>query len=150
MATIDEEIVIDRPRDEVWAFASQPSNVPLYSGNIIEYEQETPGEREKGTRDRGKVKVAGRSFEFVQEIIERVEGETVTWRSLEAPMGMSWELTQTLSDAGEGKTRVRFHQEATLGGFFGKLGDGLVTKMYSRDIRANLDNLKLLIESGGE
>lgn len=147
MATIDEEIVIDRARDEVWAFVSVPENTPLYSSNIIEYTQESAGAREKGTRDRGKVKVAGRSFDFVQEIIEHREGETVTWRSLEAPMGMSWELTQDLEDADDGRTRVRFHQEATLGGFFGKMGEGLVTKMYSRDIRGNLENLKLLLES---
>lgn len=147
MATIDEEIVIDRPRDEVWAFISVPENTPLYSSNVIEYSQESAGAREKGARDRGKVKVAGRSFDFVQEVIEYREDETVTWRSLEAPMGMSWELTQELQDAGDGGTRVHFHQEATLGGFFGKMGEGLVTRMYSRDIQGSLENLKLLLES---
>lgn len=147
MPTIDDSIVIDRPRQDVYDFMSEPSNVPVYSTNVVEYEQVSPGQREKGTRDRGAVKVAGRKFDFTQEIVEHVPGERLVFRSLEAPMNMSWTLDWKLEDEGEGRTRVRFHQEATLGGFFGKLGDSLVTKLYSRDVRGNLENLKALLEA---
>lgn len=147
MPTIDDSIVIDRPRDEVYDYMIDPANVPVYNANIIEYEQVSPGDRGKGTRDRGTVKVAGRKLDFVQEITEQEPGERIVFRSLEAPMNMTWTLEYRLEDEGEGRTRMMFHQEASLGGFFGKLGDALVVKMYSRDTRANLENLKAILEA---
>lgn len=144
MPTIEESIVIDRPRDEVFAYASDPANVTLYASNLMEYEQQSDGERGKGTVDRGVVKVAGKKFEFTSEIVEWSPGERLVSRSVEAPMG--FELTQRFEDA-DGGTKVTFHQEVSnLGGFFGKVGDAVVTKMYSRDVRANLESLKILLE----
>ena len=35
----------------------------------------------------------------------------------------------------------------SLGGFFGKLGDAVVVKMYERDVHGNLEKAKLLLES---
>lgn len=62
-------------------------------------------------------------------------------------MDMEWTLETRFEDAGEGRTRVTFHQEiGELGGFFGKLGDNLVTRMYQRDVRSNLDEAKELLE----
>jgi len=48
-----------------------------------------------------------------------------------------------------GGTRISIRQEvAPCGGFFGKLADPLVTRMYSRDVRGNLVTLKDVLESG--
>lgn len=144
MPTIEESIVIARPRDEVFGYASDPSKVTMYASNLMEYEQQSDGERGKGTVDRGVVKVAGKKFEFTSEIVEWSPGERLVSRSVEAPM--EFELTQKFEDA-DGGTKVTFHQEVPdLKGFFGKVGDAVVTKMYSRDVRANLESLKILLE----
>lgn len=146
MPTIEETITIDRPRDEVFAYATDPTKLTLYASNIVAYEQESAGERGKGTVDRGSVKVAGKKLDFTTEITEWAPGHRMAARSLEAPM--EWELIQTFEDAGDG-TKVTFRQEVPeLKGFFGKLGDAVVTKMYSRDVRANLESLKILLEEG--
>lgn len=149
MPTIHETITIDRPRDEVWDFMSDPDNIPVYNSNISEFAQESPGERAKGTRDRGTVRVAGKRLDFVTEITEYEPGVRQVTRSVEAPMDMAWTLEMSMEDAGEGRTTVTFHQEVDqLGGFFGKLGDALVTRMYSKDVRANLEKAKEILEAG--
>lgn len=45
-------------------------------------------------------------------------------------------------------TNMTFHQTAgELGGFFGKLADPLVVRLYQRDVWSNLEKLKELLES---
>ena len=45
-------------------------------------------------------------------------------------------------------TRVTMHQDMDpFAGFFGKLADPLVTRMYSRDVKGNLEKLKDILES---
>lgn len=68
-------------------------------------------------------------------------------RSIDAPMSfhITWEFTED-----DGGTHVRFVQDVdSLGNFFGRLADPVVTKMYSRDVRSNLENLKVLCEESG-
>lgn len=147
MPVIDDQIEIDRPRQEVFEFLNDPANTVLTNSNILEYEQEGDEPRGKGTRHRGVAKVAGRKLAFVDEITEYQPGERVTLASVEAPMKMHWTLEFRMEDAGEGCTRLHFHQDVpTLGGFFGKLSDGLVTKMYTKDVRANLESMKVVLE----
>ena len=65
-------------------------------------------------------------------------------RSVTAPM--EFHITWQFQPEGEG-CKVIFDQEVgSLGGFFGHLADPLVTKMYSRDVKGNLENLKVLLE----
>jgi len=101
-------------------------------------------EMEKGVRASGVTRVAGKRVEWTSEVTEYDEGSQVEMRSLEAPM--DFQITWTYEQEGDA-TRVTFEQDAPdLHGFFGKLADPVVTKMYSRDIRNNLDNLKILLE----
>jgi uncharacterized membrane protein len=146
MPTIEESTVIMRPVEEVFAYATDVENLTLYQSNLVEYAQETPGERDKGARDRGTVRVAGKKMGFTQEIAEWDPPRRAVMRSLDAPM--SWELEMRFEPLGEDRTRITIHQEVgEMGGFFGKLGDAMATKMYTRDVRSNLENLKLLMES---
>ncbi|MFP4553771.1 MAG: hypothetical protein ACLFRT_07895 [Actinomycetota bacterium] len=53
MPVVDESIVIDRSRSEVFAFATDPENVPLYYSNMLSFEQLTEGPVGEGTRNHG-------------------------------------------------------------------------------------------------
>jgi hypothetical protein len=44
-------------------------------------------------------------------------------------------------------TEVTSFLESEAGGFFGKIGDAMASKMYSRQMRSDLENLKELLES---
>lgn len=149
MPTIDDSIEIDRARDEVFAFLDDPANITVTNSNIIDYQQEGEGARGKGTRHRGQVRVAGRTVAFVDEIVEYEPDERLVLRSVEAPMKMHWTLEFRLEDLGAERTRVRFHQEVEgLGGVFGRISDGIVTRMYTKDVRSNLESTKVMLEEG--
>ena len=144
MLTVDETIVINRPRSEVWDFMIEPENVPVYSSNIIEYEL-VSGEKDKvGRKCRGAVKVAGRRLELTDEMVEIEEGRRAKTVSEDATVPYSLEIRY--DDEGEG-TRITWHQEVeSLKGVF-KFADPIVMKLYSRDVRSNLDKAKTLLES---
>ena len=145
MPVVDDSININRPRSEVFAFATDPENIPLYSSNLIEFEQVTEGPVGKGTRNRGSVKVAGKRIDFTVEVVEFDEGRRLASRSVESPI--PFELDVSYEDA-DGGTRVSWHQESPgFKGFFGKLTDPLVNRMYAKDVRSNLEKLKDLLEA---
>ena len=53
MLTVDESIVINKPRQEVWEFMSDPDNIPVYNSNIVEYELVSGEKFEQGRKCRG-------------------------------------------------------------------------------------------------
>lgn len=146
MPEITEEVTIERPLEDVFAFISDPDNQTLINSNMLRYT--TDGPPEKGRRSSGTTKVAGREIEWTSEITEFDPPRRIEFRSIEAPMG--FHLTYELDDVTSHTTRVRFHQEVdSLGGFFGKLSDPLVTRLYAHDVKSNLAHLRELLEDEG-
>jgi hypothetical protein len=145
MRSVNEVIEIDRPAESVAEFMRDPESVHLYDVNVLELTQESEGIREKGTRDRGLVRVAGKNIPFVQEIVEWAP-QRVVYRSLEAPM--SWTIEFRVDPIDADKCLVTQNvQIGEMGGFFGKLGDAVVTKMFAHDVRASLAKMKELLEA---
>lgn len=144
MLTVDESIVINKPRAEVWEFLSDPDNVTVYSSNLVEYEVVSGERHEIGRKAHGVAKVAGRRIEFTDEVVELEEERTFTAVSEDATI--PYKLTIRLDDA-DGGTKVEWHQEMeSLKGVF-KFADPVVLKLYSRDVRANLEKAKTILES---
>jgi len=143
MLKIEESVVISKPRQEVWEFLSDPATVTLYSSNVSEYTLISGAPTELGRTARIVVKVAGIRLESTDELVEIDEGRMFKVESRDAKV--PYTLTMTLSDEGGG-TRLTWLQESeSLKGVF-KLGDSIVLKLYARDVRANLENAKTLIE----
>lgn len=144
MLTIDESIVIDKPRAEVFEFFADPDSVVVYSSNVVEYEVISGGAREVGRRARLVAKVVGVRLESTDELVEFVEGERVKIVAEDATVPYSIEISCADENGG---TRVSWHQESeSLRGVF-KFGDQLVLRMYSRDVRSNLEKAKALLEA---
>jgi carbon monoxide dehydrogenase subunit G len=144
MLTVDESIVINKPREEVWEFMTDPDNVPVYSSNIVEYEMLSGEKHEVGRVCRGVVKVAGRRLELTDELVEVERGRGGKIVSKEATI--PYTLSLRYEDEGDG-TKVSWHQEVeSLKGFF-KFADPIVLKLYSRDVRSNLEKAKTILES---
>lgn len=142
MPRIQESVHIDREVPEVFAFASDPDNQTLIASNMISFTMDGP--MAKGARAEGVTRVAGKKVPWTSEVTEYHVNDRMEMRSLEAPMEFHITWLYEADDAG---TNVTFIQEVpSIGGFFGKLGDAVVTKMYERDVRANLENLKILVE----
>lgn len=146
MLSMQESIVIDRPRRQVWDYATDPTSRTLWMTNVIEYVAERDGQPEPGDRARVVTKLAGRRIESADRITEATPGESYAFESVEGPF--DYAFTFRFEDADEGGTRLTIRGESPgFGGVFGKLGDPLVVRLFSRDVRGNLENLKTLIES---
>lgn len=144
MPTIEETIRVERAPHDVFEFATDPDNVPLYSSNLVHYEKTSEGPIGVGATYAGDVKVAGKLFHWTAESAEFNEDRSWTMKSMESPM--PWEIHVDLIPD-NGGTRVEWRQEiGNWGSFFGKLADPIVTKMYSKDVKSNLEKLKLLLE----
>lgn len=144
MLTVDETIVINKPRAEVWDFMTDPDNVPLYSSNIVEYEMVSGHKDEVGRKCHGVVKVAGRRLELTDELVEHEAGRHAKLVSEDATVPYSL----TFDYEGEGDaTTIHWHQEMeSLKGLF-KFADPIVLKLYARDVRSNLEKAKTILES---
>jgi uncharacterized membrane protein len=145
MPDIEESIVIARPREEVFAFMTASENVPLYNSNVVDYELVSGEERVVGAVAKGASKVAGRRLEWTTTLREVDEGKRTLIASTESKIPFTIEMR---FEDDPGGTKVTFAQHTdSLGGFFGKLADPVVVKMYARDVHANLEKAKLLLES---
>jgi len=144
MLTVEESIVIDKPRHEVFEFFGDPDNVAVYSSNLIDY-QVIEGEPDQvGRKAKFSVKVVGVRLDYTDELVERVQDERAKLVSREGRIPYS--ITLTFTDEGSG-TKVAWLQESeSLGGVF-KFADGVVMKMYGRDVRSNLEKAKTLLEA---
>lgn len=145
MPVIEENTVINKPRAEVFAFVADSANLLDWSSNIIEYEATPPGPVQADTTTKGVTRVAGRNVEWTARVTDLEDGVRFGYTSVESPMAFTY--SYSFEDVGAG-TRVTFHQDVpTIGGFFGKLADPIVTRMYSRSVSTNLANLKELLEA---
>ncbi|MDH3606295.1 MAG: SRPBCC family protein [Acidimicrobiia bacterium] len=144
MHEVTETIEIKRLPEGVHAFLTDPDNALLWQSNLIDFEL-IDSRYEKGSMLRGMNKVAGKKVEFVAEIAEHELGKHTLIRSTEAPVGFTLEYTFAPAALG---TKMTYHMETeAFGGFFGKLADPLVVRMFSKDVRANLEKLKELLEA---
>ena len=145
MPMIEESIVIGRTREDIRAFLDNPENEPVWQSNLVELTKLDEGDPQVGTRYRGVVKVAGRRVEWTAELVEWDDLAFYNLRSIESSIG--FEMRHEFDEVPDG-TRMTIRQEiAPFGGFFGKLADPLVTRMYARDVRGNLETLKDVLES---
>src|SRR3954453_9606864 len=108
MLTVEESIVINKPRVEVWEFMTDPDNVPVYSSNVVEYEMVSGGRREVGRVCRGVVKVAGRRLELTDKMVEAEPGPGGKLVSEDATI--PYTLSFRYEDEGEG-TNIIWHQK---------------------------------------
>jgi ligand-binding SRPBCC domain-containing protein len=145
MPVVDDSIVIERPRQEVWEFATDPDNIMLTNSNLVEFDKLTDGPVGEGTRFRGVVKVAGKKLEWTSEVTKFDAPSTFAQQSIESAIPFTVEVTYEDADGG---TRMSWHQESeSFGGVFGKLSDPIVTRMYAKDVRANLESTKEILEA---
>lgn len=144
MPVVQQSVVIARPASEVWDFLTVAENWPSWEASIVECEQVTDGELGVGTRWRGVNRILGKRFDWVTEFIEYQPGKVATSKSVEGKIGFT--ATTRLEEVDDGTLfTYRVDTESGLGGVFGKLADPIVTKAYSRTVRASLDNLADLL-----
>ena len=145
MPEIHAQVGIDRPIEEVYDYISNPERQTVWQSNLVEFEAENwQGVPKVGDRARGAIRVAGRRVNFTTETTETQRPNRLAFRSVESPF--PFEFSYNLAEH-MGTTELSYDgRTETMGSFFGKLADPFVARMYERDMNANLENLRAILE----
>ena len=137
------DIVIDRPRERVAAYACDPSNAPEWYVNIKSVEWMTPPPLALGSRVAFVAQFLGRRLAYTYEFVEWVPGAKLVMRTTEGPFPM--ETTYAWESQGEGKTRMTLRNRGEPKGI-SKIVGPLMAMAMRRANRNDLVRLKALLE----
>lgn len=137
------ETVIQRPREVVANYASNPSVAPEWYQNIkaVEWRSEPPISR--GSRVAFVAHFLGKRLAYTYEVIELVPGERLVMRTSEGPFPM--ETTYTFEAVGPDATRMTLRNRGEPSGF-SKLFAPFMAAAMRRENRKDLARLKALLE----
>jgi uncharacterized membrane protein len=137
------EIQINRPRDEVSAFAADPSNATAWYKNIKAVDWESPPPAVVGSRIRFSAQFLGRTLDYTYEVRELVPGHRFVMATAEGPFPM--ETTYTWEDAPGGATKMTLRNRGEPSGF-AAVAAPLMTRAMRKANEADLQRLKSLLE----
>lgn len=137
------EIEIARPRDQVAAYAGDPSNAPEWYVNIEAVEWKTPPPLVVGSKLAFVAHFLGRRLAYTYEIVDLVPDARLVMRTAEGPFPM--ETTYTWEPAGERRTRMTLRNCGEPSGF-SKLVAPLMAAAMRRANRKDLMLLKSVLE----
>lgn len=145
MAGVDvrNDIVIDRPCEEVSGFAADPTNAPSWYANVDTVEWLTAPPVEVGSRMSFVAHVLGRELSCTYEVTELVPGEKLVMRTSEGAFPM--ETTYTWQPLEGDRTRMTM-RNAGEPSEFGRMASPLMTAAMQRASGKDLANLKKVLE----
>jgi uncharacterized protein YndB with AHSA1/START domain len=139
------EVVIDRPVEEVAAYAADPGHAPEWYKNIEAVEWETPPPLSVGSRIGFVARFLGRRLAYTYEIREYRPGEKLVMSTAQGPFPM--ETTYTWTPSGEGATRMTLRNRGEPAGFSKVTAPAMAAAMR-RANQKDLANLRSILESG--
>lgn len=137
------EVEIDRPRDEVAAYAADPGNATAWYRNIESVAWETAPPLAVGSRVAFVARFLGRRLAYTYEVRELVAGERLVMSTADGPFPM--ETTYTWADAPGGGTRMTLRNRGEPAGFSRVAAPALAAAMR-RANRSDLERLRALLE----
>jgi uncharacterized membrane protein len=141
---VQTEIQIDRPRDEVAAYASDPDNATSWYENIKSVEWKSAKPLAVGSRVAFVAQFLGRRLAYTYEVKEFVPGERFVQSTTEGPFPM--ETTYTWQDNANGGTTMRLRNRGEPSGF-SKIVAPMMAGAMRRANRKDLVRLKALLEA---
>lgn len=137
------DIEIDRPAEQVAAYAADPANAPQWYVNIKSARWQTPPPIRVGSRLDFEARFLGRRLAYTYEIVDLVPGRRLMMRTAEGPFPM--ETTYTWEPLTEGKTRMTLRNRGNPSGF-SKVAAPLMAAAMRRAMRKDLVQLKAILE----
>ena len=142
---VTTEAVIQRPRQEVFAFDADPSNATAWYRNIDSVEWLTDPAVEPGSQIRFRARFLGRTLEYTYEIREVQPGLLLEMSTADGPFPMR--TTYEFRDEAAGQTRMSLRNRGRPSGF-ASLSAPLMSRAMRRATAKDLEMLKELLESG--
>jgi uncharacterized membrane protein len=108
------ETIIERPVEEVAAYAGDPGNAPSWYVNIESVNWLTDPPVQVGSRMDFVATFLGRRIEYTYEVVEMVPGERLVMRTAQGPFPMQTTYTWKAADGG---TRMTLRNSGSPSGF---------------------------------
>lgn len=145
MVLVEEQIDIDRPAADVFAYVRDQTHGPLWQRGLLEVHRTTEGPIGVGTRHTGVRRFVGRRMELSNEYT-RYEPNTLVVFKIEGavPGQGSYILEEAGADRTRFTSRVEMHPTGLL-----RLAEPIMAMSLRREMKANLAALKDLLEGGG-
>ncbi len=144
---VSTEIEIERPLEEIAAYAGNPDNAPEWYVNIKSVEWKTQPPLRVGSRLAFVAQFLGQRLAYTYEFVEVVPGKRLVMRTSEGPFPM--ETTYIWESVGEGRTRMILRNRGEPSGF-GKLAGPIMAAAMRRANRKDLMRLKSILEGRSE
>jgi uncharacterized membrane protein len=137
------EVEINRPRDEVSAFAVDPANAPAWYKNIKAVEWQTSPPVGVGSRIRFHAQFLGRTLDYTYEVRELQPGHRFAMATAQGPFPM--ETTYAWEDTPNGATKMTLRNHGEPSGFAAVTAPVMARAMRKAN-EADLRRLKELLE----
>jgi uncharacterized membrane protein len=137
------EVRIDRPREEVAAYASDWRNDREWIGALTDVELVTEPPFGVGSQVRRVGSFLGRRVEYVNEVVALDPGRRLVMRSIRAPFPMT--VTYEFDDA-NGGTTMRIRAEGDASGFY-RVAGPLLSRAVKKGVARDLATLKAKLDS---
>ena len=141
------QVVIDRPRAEVAAYAADPDNATRWYVNIKSVEWQTPRPLAVGSRIAFVAEFLGRRLEYVYEVTQLEPGRRLVMRTPAQPFPM--DTTYTWEDADGGGTLMSLENSGAPSGV-SRLATPFIARSMRRSNRKDLDLLKRILEPSAQ
>jgi len=142
MASFEVVVEVARPVEDVFAYATDPAKVPEWNA-MVEGVTATESPLRAGTKTRIRMRLLGRTIDGTQQVLEHEANRRLVVRT-----DQPFRVTDTWTfDAIGSKTRVSFASEGSPGGFF-RLAEPIVARIAKKQLQAQLDTLKEILEAG--
>ena len=144
---LEEEIVVEAPREEIWKLVGEPTVYPRFMAGMSHFDAEAPETRaEPGARYSMHMLVGSAEIGGLVEIVEYDAPNDLAWTSI---TGIDQRGRWRLRDAGEGHTRVVLRLSyGAPGGLVGAVADRLSAPEVRQNLRRSLQRLKAELEGG--
>ena len=144
MITVEKSIVIDRPAEDVFAYVSDHTNAPRWQRGLIEVRRATDGPIGVGTRHTLVRTFMGRRMEASNEFTQYEPNKLVGFKI--ASDGATAQAWYVVEPEGTDRARLTSRIEMQPSGLF-RLAQPLIAASLRREVEANLDDLKVLLEA---
>jgi uncharacterized protein YndB with AHSA1/START domain len=143
MASFEIPVEIDRPVEEVFRYFADVARIPEWNSMV---EELTPSELpiRVGSTAKIRMRLLGRIIEATQEVIGFEPNRKLVVRT-PAPIAVT--DTIAFESLGAGRTRLTYGSTGKVDGFF-KLADPIVARVAKKQLTAQLETLKELLEAG--
>lgn len=144
MIKFEKRYYIDRPKQEVFDFVTDPANDAKWRDSASSAEWISEGPVGVGSTQRSVDKFLGRKIELTTEVTAWDPPNKYGLKTLSGPIPT--ESTITFESEGSG-TQLTINGQVEFGGFF-KMTEGLVGKQVEKQLDTDFNGLKRVLEEG--